>query len=777
MKFFYTMGLCLLAILQAAGQELPRQTVKGLITDRSTHYPLPGAAISIPTLSKGAATNEKGEFRITEVPVGRHTIQITMMGYEPVILQGVEVNAGKETVLEIPLTETVITLKGAEITMKRSEGPGSSLALASARQLSIEEGMRYAGSRNDPARMAQNFAGVSGANDGRNDIIIRGNSPAGVLWRAEGVDIPNPNHYSTFGATGGPVTILNTNTLRNSTFLTGAFPADYGNALAGAFDLRLRNGNKDRYEMLAQVGFNGFEAAVEGPLGKKGGASFLVDYRYSLVAAVHALGLNVGTGASIPKYQDLTMKVNVPTKKAGTFSLFAMGGLSNIHFIPGEDSTDLYNTGDYEVLTTSNMGVAGLTHSFNFSPNTYGRAFAAVSMAESKMDNFESKDEIRGKRRLDLDYNLMKTSFGYRVDHKFNPRNQFSVGVSGESMQLDMRNRRIKDGDTELSDLVNTSNNTWLGKSWMNWQHRVNNDLTFNAGVYGQYFGLNEQFQVEPRVNMKYDFARKQSFNLGLGMHSQLQQLEVYFNETAGKLSNKDLAPTRALHAVLGYDAMLGERLRFKAETYYQHLYEAPVEITSSSFSLLNYGADFGFPDKPNLFNNGKGRNYGVELTLEKFLHKGFYFLFTQSLFSSKYQGSDKIWRNTAFNSQYVTNFLIGREWTIKPGFSVGADSKVSVAGGQWYTPFNEQATVAAGYVVYQEDKAFSLRNDMYFRCDLKFSFTWELGRTTQKFFIDLQNLTARKNIYTRTIDVETGKIKQVNQIGLFPNVNYQFTF
>lgn len=777
MKLIIKIGLFVLITLQSVAQPLPRQTVKGVITDRATHFPLPGAAISFPDLGKGVATNEKGEFRITEIPVGRHTVQISMMGYEPVVLQGVEVNAGKETVLEIPLTETVITLKGAEITVKRGEGPVSPLALSSARQLNIEEGMRYAGTRNDPARMAQNFAGVSGANDGRNDIIIRGNSPSGVLWRAEGVDIPNPNHFSTFGATGGPVTILNTNTLRTSSFLTGAFPADYGNALAGAFDLRLRNGNKDRYEMLAQVGFNGFEAAVEGPLGKRGGASFLVDYRYSLIAAVHALGLSVGTGASVPKYQDLTMKINLPTKKAGTFGVFAMGGLSNIHFIPSEDSTDLYNSGDNEVLTTSNTGVAGITHSINFSPKTYGRAFAAISAAESKTDNFEMKDEIRGKRKMDLDYSLIRTSFGYRVDHKFNARNQFSVGASGEKMQLDMRNRRIKDGDDELSDMVNASNSAWLGKGWMNYQHRAGNDLTFNAGVYGQYFGLNGQSIVEPRFNMKYDVSKKQSLNLGLGMHSQLQQLEVYFNESAGSLTNKELSPTRALHAVLGYDLLLGERLRFKAETYYQHLYDAPVERQPSTFSMLNFGADFGFPDKPNLFNEGRGRNYGVELTLEKFLHNGFYFLFTQSLFDSKYQGSDKIWRNTAFNSQYVSNFLIGREWTVKPGFSVGADSKVSLAGGQWYTPFDQQGTIAAGYVKYQEDKAYSMRNDMYFRWDLKFSFTWELGKTTQKFFIDLQNLTARKNIYTRTINVETGKITDVNQIGLFPNVNYQFTF
>ncbi len=165
---------------------------------------------------------------------------------------------------------------------------------------------------------------------------------------------------------------------------------------------------------------------------------------------------------------------------------------------------------------------------------------------------------MRGKRRLDLDYSLIRASFGYRVDHKFNTRNQFSIGASGEKMRLDMRNQRIKDGDTELSDMVNITNGAWLGKGWMNWQHRAGKDFTFNAGVYGQYFGLNGQFLAEPRVNMKYDLSKRQSINMGLGMHSQLQQMEVYFNETAGSLTNKELSPTRALHAVLGYDLLLG---------------------------------------------------------------------------------------------------------------------------------------------------------------------------------------------------------------------------
>jgi hypothetical protein len=485
----------------------------------------------------------------------------------------------------------------------------------------------------------------------------------------------------------------------------------------------------------------------------------------------------VGTGGNVPNYQDLTLKVHLPTKKAGTFSLFAIGGLSNINFMPGKDSSDLYGTGDRELNSVSNTGVAGITHSYNFSPNTYGRAFAAVSVAESKMDQFKMKDGLRDERSLLLNYKLNKTSFGYQLEHRFSARNQLSGGASGEVLQLALHKRLIKEGDTQLSDLVDSKDAALFLKGWLNWQHRFSDALTANTGVYTQYFALNQTYNVEPRFNIRYAFLPGQALSVGLGLHSQLQPMEIYFYESAGQLTNKELAATRAFHAVLGYEVQLSKKFRMRAETYYQQLFDAPVDRDASSFSMLNTGDAFGFPEKGGLVNGGYGRNYGVEMSLEKSLSKGFYFLVTQSVFSSRYQGSDKVWRNTPFNSRYVGNFLLGKEWTVKPGFNVGVDGKVTYAGGQWYTPFDVPATIAAGFAKYDEDKAFSLRNDAYFRCDLKFSFTWELGRTTQKFFIDLQNLTARENIYTRRIDTETGEISRVNQIGLFPNVNYQFTF
>lgn len=772
----WLLGL-LLPLRSLPQQVISTQTVKGVVTDRHTRHPLPGVTVQLN--STGTVTDEKGAFRITAVPVGRHSLRFSLMGYEPAVLGNILVNAGKETVLEVSLSEQIVKLEGHTVTGRSRRDALNPLAQVSTRQLSMEEGMRYAGSRNDPLRMAQNFAGVIGGNDASNDMIIRGNSPNGVLFRLEGVDIPNPNHFSSIGATGGPVTILNTNTLRNSDFLTGAFPAPYGNALAGAFDLNLRNGNKDKYEFLAEVGFNGFEAAAEGPLGKPGKASFLVDYRYSTVAVIQALGLSVGTGVAVPYYQDVNVKLHLPTEKAGTFNIFALAGASRIHFGPDEDTTGLYGSDnkDRDRKYGSRTGVAGITHSYNYSPNTFGRAFAAVSGVQNTGTEFIVKEDGPAEPAVQMDTRETKASAGYQLEHRFSARNQLSGGVSGDWMSFTLDQQFIKDGDTAMSTDLAAERSTGLVKGWLNWQHRFSNHLTANTGVYAQRFLLNDATAVEPRFNIRYAAPSGHALSLGLGLHSQVQQLQVYFRETEGRMTNEGLDLSRSWHGVLGYDVSLARKFRIKLEAYYQHLFNIPVERGATAFSMLNTGAQFGFPDKPNLVNSGLGRNYGVELTLEKFLDKGFYFLVTNSLFNARYRAGDGVWRNTAFNSQWVSNLLAGKEWVLRPGFNLGLDTKLSAAGGQWYTPFDVAETLAKGYAVYDESRTLSLRNDAYFRWDVKISFTWEMGSTTQKFFIDFQNVTAKENIYTRRINTSTGTVSAINQIGFFPNVNYQFTF
>ncbi|MBC7874210.1 MAG: carboxypeptidase-like regulatory domain-containing protein [Ferruginibacter sp.] len=786
-KAIFFTGFLLSAFAITAQTVSLTQTVKGTIVDEQSGNGLTNATIVLDGAGsvKAGISDSLGNFKLKNVPVGRQTIRVTLVGYEEAVFRNMEVTSSKEVVLEIKVKEKIKKLE--EVVIKAGKEKNRALndaAVVSARQFSVDEAVRYAGTRNDPSRMAQNFAGVSGSNDARNDIIIRGNSPAGVLWRMEGIDIPNPNHYSTLGSTGGPVTILNTNTLKNSDFITSAFPAQYGNAVGGVFDLRMRNGNNEKYEFLGQAGFNGFEFGAEGPLGKSAKSSFLINYRYSLVAVIQKLGLSVGTGSATPYYQDINFKVNVPTKKAGTFSWFGSGGESHIKF-GAIDEDNLYATNDGSLRERnfrSLTGVTGLTHSYFFNSTTSGRLILAVSGFDSKYREDFFNSTRPGKTAFYKKNIQVKYSAGYTFNKKFNSKNQLTGGAVADVSKLKLRNDYIPDGDSVLVTFFDSKKTTSLLKGFINFNHRFSDKLSSNLGVYHQLFTLNNTQHIEPRWNITYQLRPNQAFSFGAGLHSQTQPLEVYFyqaNNAVGEteLTNKDLEFVKSAHTVLGYDINFSKHLRLKAEVYGQYIYNAAVEKTASSFSMLNAGADFYFPDKTNLVNDGKGYNYGIELTLERFLDKGFYYLVTGSLFESKYKGSDKVWRNTAFNSNFAMNFLGGKEFKINSKTSFGVDTKIGIAGGQRYTAFDFTASSMAGYVVFKENEAYNLQNDPYLRWDLKFSYSRNGRKTTQKWYIDFQNLTSRENIYIRTLNPADGKTGEINQIGFFPNINYVITF
>ena len=358
------------------------QVVKGIITDKQSETPLIGATIEwIGEPVKGTTTDAEGYFRLEDIPVGRQAFRISYIGYNGITIPNIVVTAGKEVVLDVALEESYEELSEIVVTVAaEKDKPINEMATVSARTFSLEEVNRYSGGRSDVARLAGSFAGVATADDSRNDIVIRGNSPTGVLWRLEGIPILNPNHFSTLGTTGGPVSALNSNLLSNSDFLTSAFPAEYGNALAGVFDLGFRNGNRDKYEFMVQTAaFTGFEAMAEGPINKEKGRSFILGARYSFVSLVGNLGLDIGTNAT-PNYRDIAFKVNFGNSKAGNFSLFGIGGSSDIEFLNDEiDENDLFAAPDEDSSADSQFGVLGLRHNFVLDNNTYWRTVIAAS--------------------------------------------------------------------------------------------------------------------------------------------------------------------------------------------------------------------------------------------------------------------------------------------------------------------------------------------------------------------------------------------------------------
>lgn len=766
------------------------QTIKGVVVDKQSQTPLPGVVVQVlntdPIL--GTSTNEKGEFKITNVPIGRWQLKFQVISYKEKYITTI-LNAGKETVHNVELEESVI--QGQEVVVIAEQDKtknNNKMSTVSARVFSAEEAARYAGSRNDPARMAANFAGVSGANDSRNDIIIRGNSPMGVLWRLNGLDIPNPNHFGNAGSTGGPVSILNNNTLDNSDFMTGAFAADYGNATAGVFDLKLRQGNNEKFEFLTQVGFNGFEVGAEGPLNKKKTASFLLDYRYSTLSVFKALNIDFGTGDAVPQYQDLTFKTDFNTNRLGKISVWAIGGLSYIALLESDKKSgqDLYGYSSRDTYFRSNVGASGISHTYLFKNNSYLKTNAGISGSYNYISADRIDTSFKTPKNLKPEYRQETKTIHYvfntTYNKKFNARDFINTGV-----YTDIFNTLFVDSTDEIFGtntfitLRNYKGNSALLRGFIQWQHKFTDNFLITLGASNQYLLLNSSNAIEPRLGLKYSINNKQSLSFGAGMHSQLQPVYIYFaSETINGTrteTNKNLDFTRAAHAVLAYDNNFAKNFRLKTELYYQHIYNAPVKNYPSYFSALNLGADFNSPNVTSLVSKGTGTNYGLEITLEKFYSRGYYFLFTTSLFESKYKGSDNVERNTAFNGNYVFNLLAGKEFRLSERHTISLDIRGTYAGGKRYTPIDVQASIAAKNEVIDGTQAYSLQYPQYFRIDAKPGYRYNSKKVTHEFSVDVQNVTRHLNVFQRSYDIKNETIKTDYQLRFFVIPQYRLLF
>ncbi|MEM6273332.1 MAG: TonB-dependent receptor [Bacteroidota bacterium] len=764
------------------------QTIRGTVTDADAKSPLEGATVLLIQNQPltGTYTDEQGRFRLEKISPGRYTLQITYLGYETATIPNVVVNTGKEVVLQLSLTEKVIQAAAVEIIAGSKQEARNEMTTVSTRQFSIEETQRYAGSWNDPARMARNFAGVSTGDDARNDVIIRGNSPSGVLWRLDGVDIANPNHFSSFGTTGGPVSILNNNLLDNSDFMTGAFPAEYGNALAGVFDLRLRKGNDEEYEFLAQIGVNGLEFMAEGPISRKTGASFLINYRYSTLELMKDLGIDFGT-SSQPSFQDASFKVVFPSPKMGDISIFGIGGRSNALILDSErDTSDFFGPAGNDIDIGSNTGALGVQHRIfvgkkTFVRNTISatggtqlRIVDAVDQETKQITPFYRNNSFQGK----LNHSLL-------INSKLSVRHTIRAGWYLDQQHFNLEESLQIDPDLGFVTLADFNGQSWLIQPFAQWKWRINEQWTLNAGIHYQHFTFNGSSALEPRLGLRWSPVDRHAFGFAYGEHSQLQPVYVYFiqdlqPDSTYLMTNRDLDFTRNRHFVFSYDWGLGKDMRFKAEAYYQQLRNVPIAGNeANSFSLLNEGADYVVQLRDSLINEGTGRNYGFEVTAEKFFGNGYYFLLTGALFQSKYTGSDGIERNTAFSNNYTATLLGGYEKAVgkKKRVRLGFDGRVATAGGRRYTPIDPVASATSVFAVYREDLAFGERLKPYFRADIRTKVRVNSRKVSQEVAIDISNIFNTTNPLNIIYDQTTNTLRTNYQLGFFPVAQYRVEF
>lgn len=774
------LSLCLILALLAtsAYTQTQQQLLRGSTIDNASAVPVRFAQVNILRSDTAIYTlsDSTGHFEL-RVPVGRYDIQTTCPGYEPVISRGILVGAAKQTVLTILLTQQADTLR--EIIVRPAglkTRPLNAMTTVSTRMFSMEEARRYAGGLDDPARLASAFAGVSGNTD-NNGIVVRGNAPKFVQWRMESVEIPSPNHFAdlkTFG--GGTLTALSSQVLANADFLTGAFPGEYNNALSGIFDLSMRNGNNESREQTFQLGITGIDASAEGPFKKGAKTSYLFNYRYSTLALLAPL---LPDNANTLRYQDLSFKLHFPDTRAGNFSIWGIGLTDGASARAKTDSLKwVYKNDRNEDAIQQRSGAAGISHVYFFNRHTFIKTTFALTFHNlhwetKRLDNqlaLQPFSNIHNKNR-----NLVFASF---VNKKFSAAHTNKTGIRITGLQYDLYlNNTINQGPPK--ELVNHTGHSTFVSAYSSSSVVIRHGTRLNLGLNAQYFALNKKYSIEPRVGIKQRLSARQSLGIAYGLHSRMEKLNFYFNhsiETGEKTVNRNLGFTKAHHVVVSYDYALNNRMQLLIEPYCQQLFNVPV-IADSSFSLLNLQGDW-FLGAP-LQHTGKGVNYGIDLTLEKHFSRGYYYLFTASLFKARYKAGDHTWRNTRFNRGYVYNALAGKEWTTgryKQNL-ISLNARMTLQGGNRYSPVNVHASQAAGDIVYDEQQAFSLQASPTFNLHFTGSYRINRKKKVHELAIKILNLTGAPDFYGYRYNAVTHSAEKDVATVIIPNLSYKLEF
>lgn len=758
-----------------------QQTVRGTILDKDSGAPVSFATIQLQdsSMTIGAVSDLDGKFRIDHVPIGKQNFLVSNIGYEPGILTNIEVTAGKEVVLNVELQESFQQLAEVVITARKEKGQAlNDFATLSARSLNIEEANRYAATLGDPARQALNFAGVAGSGDDlMNEIVVRGNSPRGLLWRLEGMEIPNPNHFATLGSSGGAVSMLSSNVLATSDFYTGAFPGEFGNATSGVFDLKFRKGNNEKYETRFGAGFLGLELASEGPINKKAGSSYLVNYRYSTLGVLNNLGIKIA-GDILPVYQDISFNFNVPTKNLGLINIYGIGGNNNYKFEDNEEAESFSSTEEER----ANLGILGLKHVYFLSNQTYIRSNINYSTQNSTFTESESNATFQYK--YIEKGTLPSLRFSSLINHKFNARHTAQAGIIWSNLRQKIKSEEESDGVKTIFQDFNGQTNQI--QSYLQWKWRLTEKLTLNSGLHYLYYQFTNKQALEPRAGLRWQYAKNRSLNIGAGLHSRVENLFVYALKNESEFGdliqpNTNLDLNKAAHFVLGHDWSLNDHTRLKIEVYYQYLYNIPADSTIG-FSAINAQNVFSFVDLNNLSNTGKGRNYGVEFTLERFLHNNFYYLSTLSLYQSEFSFDGKNHFSTRYNNNYVFNLLFGKEFLVgkKKENAFGLNLKATVSGGQRFTGLNEEATLATGELIYSSTP-FNSQVMTYYRIDMGINYKFNLKKTTQRISLNVQNITNRLNEFEPDFELSPfgNEIQRLvnTQNGIIPVLKYSIDF
>jgi hypothetical protein len=789
MKKNFTLFVLTLLHVCAFGQK-PTQTIHGIITDQQTLQTLPGATVTIssPNYKNSVISDSAGKFTLTKIPVGRVAIQVQYIGYEPYSMPDFLVTSTKEPYLTISLSPGAIATDEVVISAsKNAFEPLNELSVVSTRSFTAEETERMPAGINDPARAALSYPGVQrGQDDTENQIVVRGNSPIGILWRLEGVDIPNPNHFAIIGSSGGGVSVFSAQLIAKSDFSTGGFSAEYGNALSGAFDIRFRNGNFEHRENRFKLSVLGMDFSTEGPI-KKGRSSYLVNYRYSTLGLLSSMGIYLVGERVTNNFQDLSFNLTFRSKSGKSVqTVFGLGGLSEERYLPVSDPNKriIGSANQWEDrVKPANMGAMGYTWTYLPDTRSYIKAVVAVMGSEIQRmsDTLDLQDQrFRFETQKYTDKRLV-SSVTYQ--RKLTDKTVLKTGLIFNQIFFDFYKNTIP--RTSVNDInqiqrktsIQGSGQTQQLQQYVSLHHDISPKLSVNAGYHFLMLMANKSTSLEPRVSLQLKPTANQRLSLAYGLHGRILPLMAYyFKDSLGNYPNLNLKMLKAHHGVLAYHLYTKSKMRFSAETYVQQLINVPIKPdATATYWMLNNSSDF--PEFATV-SKGKGLNYGLDLSLEKLFSNSYYFLVTGSLLKSTYSTLTGLSYNSRFNTGFSTSYTGGKEFPLKNGGILQLGMRYLLNGGFRYTPFDQTLSGIQGSFVPLKNGDFSQQVPAYKRLDGRIAYRYNRKKLAGNISIDVQNILNRINASSISYNAATNTTKiEYRGSGFVPVLSFQFDF
>ena len=768
----------------------PTQILKGIVTDMETGIPLAGTNVVILNSSPliGTTSDDRGKFRLTS-EIGRITVKFSFLGYDDVVLPDLLITTGKEVDLVVEMREKVIRTQEVVINAGREKRAGiNQMATISTQTIRTDDALRYAGGFYDPSRIVNSFAGVVTANsDESNDIVIRGNSSRGLLWRLEGIEIPNPNHFSDGqGGSGGAYSAITSNVISNFDFFTGAFPAEYGNAISGIMDLNLRKGNSDHYEYAFQTGMIGAEVAAEGPLKVNSGSSFLLDARYVNFSYLSRLNLiDLGSSTLAPRSQDVVFNVNLPGRKNGNINLFGFYGSSEYGKF-AVHNTALWKTNDDRWEEYQGQGSAVVGAKF-LSPLPGGIGYIRTVVAytdfyDTYSEGYVDSSFVR-KTSYQHNYRYPALRFSFLINNKLSTKSTLRTGINVQFLGAKMVDQRLNAAGL-YDNLVSPHAFGMQYQVYAQLNNRLTENIEVNSGIHAMIFTPSEDLSLEPRFGFRWQFAPGKFLNAGLGLHSRAESFPVYYTLIKNNIGvpeplNKGLGLSKSFQVVTGLDLALTNTINLRLEAYYQKLFDIPIIYnTTSTYSAINASEEL---PASYLTNAGLGYNRGLELTIDKSFSRNYYLLFTLSLLDSKYKPGDGNWYNTYYNTSYVSNLLVGKDFYLGKDKrnSIGINGKFLFRGGYRYTPVDVTQSMKSKKIICDASKTYASQLPDFIRIDAGINFRRNNPGFSWVIMIDVQNLTDQNNIFKKRFSYQSGKVvtSNVYSIGRVPVFNFRVEF